>query len=53
MKQGFGLNKILGTIHPYPSLGEANKYLAGIWKNATKPQLILNYLEKFHTWRRG
>ncbi len=53
MKQGFGLNKILGTIHPYPSLGEANKYLAGIWKNATKPAKLLVYLEKFHSWRRG
>tara|TARA_R110000868_G_scaffold110286_1_gene298969 strand:+ start:5997 stop:8120 length:2124 start_codon:yes stop_codon:yes gene_type:complete len=53
MKQGFGLNKILGTIHPYPSLGEANKYLAGIWKNATKPDKLLEYLKKFHTWRRG
>tara|TARA_R110000868_G_scaffold175888_8_gene413151 strand:- start:6320 stop:8419 length:2100 start_codon:yes stop_codon:yes gene_type:complete len=53
MKQGFGLDKILGTIHPYPSLGEANKYLAGIWKNATKPVKLLVYLEKFHSWRRG
>ncbi len=53
MKQGFGLNKILGTIHPYPSLGEANKYLAGIWKNSTKPEKLLGYLKRFHNWRRG
>lgn len=53
MKQGFGLNKILGTIHPYPSLGEANKYLAGIWKNSTKPEKLLTYLERFHQWRRS
>lgn len=53
MKQGFGLNKILGTIHPYPSLGEANKYLAGIWKNSTKPEKLLSYLERFHRWKRS
>lgn len=53
MKQNFGLNKILGTIHPYPSLGEANKYLAGIWKNATKPEKVLVWLKRFHDWRRG
>ncbi len=53
MKQGFGLNKILGTIHPYPSLGEANKYLAGIWKNSTKPEKLLQYLKRFHQWRRS
>ncbi len=53
MKQGFGLNKILGTIHPYPSLREANKYLAGIWKNSTKPERLLAYLKRFHSWRRS
>lgn len=53
MKHGLGLNKILGTIHIYPTLSEANKYAAGEWKRANKPEKILSWVEKFHTWRRG
>ncbi len=52
MKHNLGLNKILGTIHIYPALSEANKYAAGHWKRAHAPEKILNGLEKFHTWRR-
>ena len=52
MKQGLGLNKILGTIHIYPTLAEANKYAAGIWKRAHAPQQLLAWVEKFHTWQR-
>ena len=53
MKQGIGLNKILGTIHIYPTLAEANKYVAGVWKRAHAPQQLLAWVERFHTWRRG
>ncbi|OOZ40001.1 pyridine nucleotide-disulfide oxidoreductase [Solemya pervernicosa gill symbiont] len=53
MKHGLGLNKILGTIHIYPTLAEANKYVAGNWKRAHKPEALLNWVERFHTWRRG
>ncbi|MFK7855351.1 MAG: FAD-dependent oxidoreductase [Granulosicoccus sp.] len=53
MKHGLGLNKILGTIHIYPTLAESNKYAAGEWKRAHKPEAILSWVEKFHTWRRG
>jgi len=53
MRHGFGLNKILGTIHIYPTLAEANKYAAGVWKKAHAPVGVLNKLEKFHAWRRG
>ncbi len=53
MKWGLGLNKILSTIHTYPTLSEANKYAAGEWKRAHAPQRILAWLERFHTWRRG
>ncbi|MBI5139468.1 dihydrolipoyl dehydrogenase [Candidatus Nomurabacteria bacterium] len=52
MKYGLGLNKILGTIHIYPTLAEANKYAAGIWKKNHAPQKILHYLSKFHEFRR-
>ncbi|MBK8397083.1 MAG: dihydrolipoyl dehydrogenase [Leptospiraceae bacterium] len=52
MKHGLGLNKILGTIHSYPTMSEANKYVAGNWKKANKPEKLLTYVEKFHTWRR-
>ncbi|MFV2056416.1 MAG: FAD-dependent oxidoreductase [Thiohalomonadales bacterium] len=53
MTHGLGLNKILGTIHIYPTLAEANKYVAGNWKKNHKPETVLRWLEKFHTWRRG
>lgn len=53
MKHGIGLNKVLGTIHIYPTMAEANKYAAGEWKRAHQPEFALRLLEKFHTWRRG
>ena len=53
MKQGIGLNKILGTIHIYPTLAEANKYAAGVWKKAHAPQNLLAWVARFHAWRRG
>jgi len=53
MKYGLGLNKVLGTIHIYPTMSEANKYAAGEWKRAHVPEKLLSYVEKFHSWRRG
>lgn len=53
MRHGLGLNKILGTIHIYPTLTEANKYAAGNWKRAHAPVRILAWMERYHTWRRG
>jgi len=53
MKYGLGLNKILGTIHIYPTLAEANKYVAGNWKKAHKPEALLRWVERFHRWRLG
>ena len=53
MKHGLGLNKILGTIHSYPTWAEGNKYAAGEWKRAHAPEKVLNLLEKYHAWRRG
>ena len=53
MKHGLGLNKILGTIHTYPTMSEANKAAAGVWKKAHAPEKLLEWVEKFHTWRRG
>jgi dihydrolipoamide dehydrogenase len=53
MKHGLGLNKILGTIHAYPTWAEGAKYAAGNWKRANAPEKLLSYVEKFHTWRRG
>ncbi len=53
MKHGFGLNKILGTIHIYPTLAEANKYAAGEWKRAHAPERVLRWLGRYHAWRRG
>lgn len=53
MKHGLGLNKILGTIHTYPTLSEANKYAAGEWKRTHAPQRVLAWLERFHAWERA
>ncbi len=53
MQQGLGLNKVLGTIHPYPTLGEANKYAAGAWKRAHAPERLLAWVRRYHDWRRG
>jgi len=53
MKHGIGMNKILATIHVYPTLAEANKMTAGQWKNAHKPEKLLAWVAKFHAWRRG
>jgi pyruvate/2-oxoglutarate dehydrogenase complex dihydrolipoamide dehydrogenase (E3) component len=53
MRHKLGLNKILGTIHIYPTMTEANKYAAGVWKKANAPQRLLAWVERFHAWQRG
>ncbi len=53
MKYGLGMNKILGTIHIYPTMAEANKYVAGNWKRAHKPEKLLTWVKRFHEWRRN
>jgi pyruvate/2-oxoglutarate dehydrogenase complex dihydrolipoamide dehydrogenase (E3) component/uncharacterized membrane protein YdjX (TVP38/TMEM64 family) len=53
MKHGLGLTKILGTIHTYPTMAEANKYAAGEWKRAHAPQKLLAWVKKYHAWKRG
>lgn len=53
MKHGLGLNKILGTIHIYPTLAEANKFAAGEWKKAHAPKKLLSWVKKYHRWMRN
>lgn len=53
MKYNLGLNKILSTIHIYPTLTESNKYVAGEWKKARAPQKLLGWVARYHAWRRG
>ncbi|MEM7465936.1 MAG: FAD-dependent oxidoreductase [Pseudomonadota bacterium] len=53
MRHGLGLNKILGTIHTYPTLSEANKYAAGQWRRANQPAGLLKWVQRFHRWRRS
>jgi pyruvate/2-oxoglutarate dehydrogenase complex dihydrolipoamide dehydrogenase (E3) component/uncharacterized membrane protein YdjX (TVP38/TMEM64 family) len=53
MKHGLGLTKILGSIHTYPTMSEANKYAAGEWKRAHAPQKLLAWVKKYHAWKRG
>jgi pyruvate/2-oxoglutarate dehydrogenase complex dihydrolipoamide dehydrogenase (E3) component/uncharacterized membrane protein YdjX (TVP38/TMEM64 family) len=53
MKHGLGLGKILGTIHIYPTLSEGNKFVAGNWRKARKPEGLLRWVERYHRWNRG
>ena len=53
MRNKIGLNKILSTIHIYPTLAEANKYVAGNWKKSHAPERLLSWVEKYHKWRRN
>jgi pyruvate/2-oxoglutarate dehydrogenase complex dihydrolipoamide dehydrogenase (E3) component len=53
MRHGLGLNKILGTIHTYPTMAEANKYAAGEWKRKHPPVRLLEWVAKYHAWRRA
>ncbi|MBS3955898.1 MAG: FAD-dependent oxidoreductase [Methylomicrobium sp.] len=53
MKHGIGLNKILGTIHIYPTMAEANKYVAGVWKRNHAPKVLLEWVGRYHAWRRN
>ncbi len=53
MKHGLGLNKILATIHAYPTLAEANKFAAGFWKKKHAPEKLLKWVGRYHDWRRG
>ncbi len=46
MKHGIGLNKILGTVHPYPTFIEGAKACAGLWKKAHAPQKLLKIVGK-------
>jgi len=51
MRHGLGLNKILSTVHIYPTFAEANKYAAGAWKRAHVPVRLLSWVERYHRWR--
>jgi pyruvate/2-oxoglutarate dehydrogenase complex dihydrolipoamide dehydrogenase (E3) component len=53
MKHNLGLNKILGTTHAYPTLVEANRMAAGVWKRSTAPKGGLAFLQWLHAFRRG
>ena len=53
MRHRIGLNKVLGTIHIYPTLAEANKFAAGVWKRSTVTHGQMDFLAAFHDWTRG
>jgi pyruvate/2-oxoglutarate dehydrogenase complex dihydrolipoamide dehydrogenase (E3) component/uncharacterized membrane protein YdjX (TVP38/TMEM64 family) len=53
MKHGFGLEGILGTIHTYPTMGEANKFAAGIYKRSTATVGKLAVGKALNDWTRG
>jgi len=53
MRHGLGLNKVLATVHTYPTLAEANKHVAGEWKRAHAPARLLQWVRRYHDWKRG
>jgi len=53
MRHGLGLNKILSTIHTYPTMSEANKYAAGEWKRVHQPHRLLAWVRRYHDWKRS
>jgi pyruvate/2-oxoglutarate dehydrogenase complex dihydrolipoamide dehydrogenase (E3) component/uncharacterized membrane protein YdjX (TVP38/TMEM64 family) len=53
MGQGLGVSAILGAVHSYPTLSEANKYAAGVWRRQHTPAALLRWARRFHSWRRG
>ncbi len=52
-RKKLSLNDILNTVHSYPTFAEANRFVAGVWKRKNAPQGALEFLRKFHAWRRG
>lgn len=52
MRHGLGLEKVLGTIHIYPTHVEANKYVAGVWKRGHVSPRTLSLLARYHAWMR-
>jgi pyruvate/2-oxoglutarate dehydrogenase complex dihydrolipoamide dehydrogenase (E3) component len=52
MRHGLGLRKMLGTIHSYPTLTEANRLAAGAWQRAHLPGRLLDLAAWYHRWRR-
>ena len=49
MTHGLGLKKIMGTIHIYPTLTEANKFAASSWRQKNAPERLIGWVEKLHT----
>ena len=52
MQHGLGLNKILGTIHIYPTLAESVRFAAGNWKRKQVSERTMRILRTFNNWRR-
>lgn len=52
MTHGIGLKRIMGTIHVYPTFAEINKSVASAWRKAHAPDKLLEWVGRFHAWRR-
>jgi pyruvate/2-oxoglutarate dehydrogenase complex dihydrolipoamide dehydrogenase (E3) component len=53
IKNGIGLNGILGTVHVYPTFVEANRYAAAEWRQAHLPSWALSLMQRYHRWQLG
>jgi pyruvate/2-oxoglutarate dehydrogenase complex dihydrolipoamide dehydrogenase (E3) component/uncharacterized membrane protein YdjX (TVP38/TMEM64 family) len=53
MTHRMGLKKISAVTHIYPTLLEANKFTANVWRSARLPEKFFPFTEKYFHWKRG
>jgi pyruvate/2-oxoglutarate dehydrogenase complex dihydrolipoamide dehydrogenase (E3) component/uncharacterized membrane protein YdjX (TVP38/TMEM64 family) len=53
MRHRLGLNRILGTIHVYPTMSEASRYAAGRWRRSRVTLGQWGFLDALQAWLRG
>ncbi|MFW5844603.1 MAG: hypothetical protein ACOCXJ_00075 [Planctomycetota bacterium] len=52
MRTGIGLKRVLGTVFAYPTLAEADRHVAGAWRQRHQPERMLRVLARVHRWQR-
>lgn len=51
INNNLGLSKILNTVHPYPTMSEGNRYVAGVWKKAHLSPFVFKLLSFYFSRR--
>lgn len=53
MRHKMPLGKVLSVIHSYPTWSEANKFAAGQYRLARKPERLQRFARRWFDWQRG